>query len=224
MAIAFVQANDAGDGDALSLTQLCPCAYLSANTAGNTLLGISAPDGNANGQSIADTQGNTWVAKARIERPGWCMVVWVALNCKAGANTVTTTTPQPTNFNQLTILEYSGVGAVGTPIVGNGDGVATVVMTPSPTTITLSKTGSVVLECTSAGGQGGSPTMSGGAFRRFGTICLPPDIAEFAPGTIGNVLTPTETLINGGNSWSFAAFELIPGGGANQRTLMGIGT
>lgn len=209
MAIAFVQANDAGDGDALSQTQTCVCAYLSPNTAGNTLIALAAPSGNVAAQTIADTRGNVWTAIARIG-VGWQLGVYICINCKGGANTVTTTTPQPTNFNQLTILEYSGVGAVGTPITGNGNGIATVVMTPSPTTITLSKTGSVVIECTAAGGQSGSPTMFNGAFRRFGTICLPPDVAEFAAGNQGTVITPTETLLNGGNTWSFAAFELIP--------------
>jgi hypothetical protein len=96
MAIAFVQSavNNAGVGG---------LAYGSNNAGGNFLLTIQSSDAGTGVPS--DTQGNTWIKALTGTHTG--IGIYYAMNCKAGANTVTqhsASNPWP-----FSIYEFSGV-------------------------------------------------------------------------------------------------------------------
>lgn len=87
-------------------------AFGSNNTAGNTLVVIEAQTGNSapfnNVATISDTQGNTYYSLGSQQTSNASSVFWFAPNCKAGANTVTTSVgPSPSQV--IEIIEYSGL-------------------------------------------------------------------------------------------------------------------
>lgn len=85
-------------------------AFGSNNTLGHLL--IVFVSNAAAGSTISDSQGNTYsvlFSNSSASYNSQRQVAWYALNCKAGANTVTIGTP---GTNQsITIAEYSGIAA-----------------------------------------------------------------------------------------------------------------
>src|SRR4051812_37486634 len=88
MAVALVQNTSNFLGSAnTTLAQ----AFGSNNTAGNMLVCVSGIFPTTNTTGISDTQGNTWIPVLGAATSfNLRYQVWVVLNCKAGANTVTT--------------------------------------------------------------------------------------------------------------------------------------
>src|ERR1700733_9626904 len=132
-ASTFVQAPPAAatSGDVSSLT----LAFAMDNTAGNTLIvdcgwgGIFAPQAHA--ITISDTQGNTYISTPSVGggtvRQGVAGgntlgVTFIALNCKAGPNTVTVTIDSGATSTSATLAihEYLGGSAVDGDLSFNG--------------------------------------------------------------------------------------------------------
>src|SRR5678815_5313313 len=67
--------------------------FTSNNTAGNLLIACAEFFGADAPYSISDTRGNTWTpiftSSGIHSSGGWDLVAWYAMNCAAGANTVT---------------------------------------------------------------------------------------------------------------------------------------
>ena len=92
------------------------CAFPAANTAGNCLvvLAIAAePFGGLTTMTIADSQGNAWThITSPAEQNNILPGVWIAPNCKAGANTVTVTYNYGSYPIMCVVLELTGILAV----------------------------------------------------------------------------------------------------------------
>lgn len=94
-------------------------AFTSSNTAGNCLIVDAIVQENfagAGSLSIADSQGNTYTLAGGTthERNNALIATWYALNCTAGANTVTVTYSTSTTHPGMAVAvhEYSGVKTV----------------------------------------------------------------------------------------------------------------
>lgn len=109
---AFVQSAGASTGGSQSAT--LAKAFTSNNAAGNLLICVTRNFRTAAGtiSSVTDSNGNTWV-----QAPGGYqsnsnandIQLWYALNCNAGANTVTLTSSTSNTFIRFCIAEYSGI-------------------------------------------------------------------------------------------------------------------
>lgn len=104
MAFTFVQKAQ----NTLNTASPATLAYGSNNTLGNLLVCVGRGNLFAAGTTVTDSQGNTWVKPvdnnyATVNN----FFMAYALNCKAGANTVTVT--QTGGLLTYTIAEYSGV-------------------------------------------------------------------------------------------------------------------
>lgn len=144
MAIAKVQSTSgASSGNVTSLA----IAYGSNNTLGSLLIAIvSVPDTGVGNPTVTDSQGNTWVlANTFSGATGRDYTFAYALNCKAGANTVTAgfgSVAATTDWN-LAIYEFSGVAT--TSAVDHSASLARYTATVNPTTtaFTASQNGSL---------------------------------------------------------------------------------
>lgn len=99
MAIAYVQsAGNAGTS----------VAFGAGNTAGNLLVFAYGGGGAVTG--LSDTRGNTWTRAVWQTDAGISLAaeIWYAMNCAAGANTVTRTGGFG-SFEYLMVAEYSGL-------------------------------------------------------------------------------------------------------------------
>ena len=146
---------------------------------------------------------------------------YVLPSCKGGANTISgTLTGGTPDHSSISILEYSGCSGIGalTQVAGTTSG--GVLTCP---TITLSKTGSLVL-ATLAAGSNTSTTPSSGATTRINNgNGIPPYVEEYAAGTQGTIITPSLTYAAASSATLMVAFELIPTIASSFRTLMGVG-
>lgn len=119
MASAHVQGTG---GSTNSITQIS-VAYGSNNTAGNTLYAfLNVYDDTAGntpaGYTISDTQGNTWVLAnwaADYSSSRDNAAIYYALNCAAGANTVTISGFGSPSYASLGLSESSGADTSGQP-------------------------------------------------------------------------------------------------------------
>lgn len=144
MAIAFVQSTSgASTGNVTSLA----IAFVSNNTLGSLLIAIvSVPDTGVGNPTVTDSQGNTWVlANTFSGATGRDYTFAYALNCKAGANTVTAgfgSVAATTDWN-LAIYEFSGVAT--TSAVDHSDSLARYALsiTPTTTAFTASQSGAL---------------------------------------------------------------------------------
>lgn len=96
---------DSGAGTSAAL------AFLSNNTAGNIIIVAARFGGTAQNPGISDSQGNTYVRQINRD-PAYgadTFTVWYALNCAAGANTVTITNASSVT-RRWVIHEYSANG------------------------------------------------------------------------------------------------------------------
>jgi len=84
------------------------CAYTSNNTAGNLLV-CTARAGYQGTPVVSDSNGNTWQQAVFYDPQGSPsyngIIIWYAMNCNAGANTVSVTY----SASQMEIAEYSGI-------------------------------------------------------------------------------------------------------------------
>lgn len=91
-------------------------AYGSNNTAGNILVSILRVSG-ATLRTVyimSDTQGNQWYRALSVLATGdHNLEIWYALNCKAGANTVSATLTASLTLRWI-IAEYTGNGVFST--------------------------------------------------------------------------------------------------------------
>jgi hypothetical protein len=101
-----------------------PVAYLSNNAAGNFLTAIVCTFNTTSTPTVSDSQSNTWTLIDTFLNGGsgatW---LYVAYQCKAGANTVTSVTG--TTQSRLVIAEYNDnipVGGLDQKIHANGSG------------------------------------------------------------------------------------------------------
>lgn len=92
--------------------------YPSNNTVGSCLIAEYSDSTGTTPATISDTQGNTYVRyNQQLISGGGQYGIFVALNCKAGANTVTIT-----NSTLRGIYEYSNVSSVDTSVSAQGSG------------------------------------------------------------------------------------------------------
>lgn len=104
--MSFVQ----GKIDTLNTTATHVNSFASNNAAGNTIVVIvCCYSGSFSGTTISDTQGNVYISQTVGVGSFGGLQLLYAPNCKAGANTVTTTVAQAGSNNQVIIAEYSGV-------------------------------------------------------------------------------------------------------------------
>jgi len=136
----FVQGafHDSGNSGTVGTT-----TFTSNNTAGNLLIALARFSNATSGTfAITDSQVNTWVPiyNSAFSGPTQRMVAAYALNCHAGANTVTATnTGGAAGFIRMVIGEWSGV-----PTNATVEGPATLVVgasSVSTTTNNLTTTG-----------------------------------------------------------------------------------
>src|SRR5438445_11817139 len=113
--LIFVQSTSAAIGGSPLVN-----AFPSPNVAGHCLVaavGVTN-SGSFNDPTISDSQGNTWVRLLNAPKlfPSGlavsCAYVFVAYNCKAGANTVTIV-GSSLAAHSVCLLEYSGVAKIG---------------------------------------------------------------------------------------------------------------
>jgi hypothetical protein len=122
-----------GAGSAASLA----VSFSSNNTAGNLIVvAISSDSAGATVSSVTDTRGNTYVkatdATTLNADHGTLTGVWYALNCAAGANTVTVT--QSVGSTLVAIHEFSGVATSSAVDVTNTSVTTTTTPSVSATT------------------------------------------------------------------------------------------
>ena len=113
--ISFVQQNtSASVGAGCGAGSSCSVAFNSKNTAGNLIIVASDVGSGVHVTSISDSEGNTYAtATHAVASPGGNVAqVFYAQNIKGGANTVTITL-NTTQYNDLYILEYSGLATGG---------------------------------------------------------------------------------------------------------------
>ena len=122
--ILFVQGKSNAVGGCGSGSS-CALAFTSSNTAGNLIIVAAGYGSNAAISSVIDTAGDTFVTSVAATTPGGLRsAVWYAQNIKGGANTVTVNY-SANNYNDLYILEYSGIDKSSPQDVtssGNGTG------------------------------------------------------------------------------------------------------
>lgn len=129
MAWAFVQAN--GTGEAGSDTNVAH-AYTTNNTAGNLLVLAVGWSPTATAIStVTDSAGNTWTqvsTNSPVDVSGgtFGFAVYYALNCAAGANTVTVTWGSAVTNKALACAEYSGIATASAFDVSVGQAQASV--------------------------------------------------------------------------------------------------
>ena len=113
--ISFVQQNtSASVGAGCGAGSSCSVAFNSKNTAGNLIIVASDVGSGVHVTSISDSEGNMYAtATHAVASPGGNVAqVFYAQNIKGGANTVTITL-STTQYNDLYILEYSGLATGG---------------------------------------------------------------------------------------------------------------
>lgn len=159
MAIARVQKADSG---AIASSTSKMVAYGSNNTAGNMLVvfisnaGTSVP-----GATITDTLGNTWtLLQSDLTLNGFVQALWVAYNCKVGANTVTVSWSTGAVNNWMAIAEYSGLTASSAALDQSGKTTGSGNWSSS----SLTTTGSNELLLLFVGNAADSLTLTGGGF------------------------------------------------------------
>src|SRR5581483_4731044 len=83
-------------------------AFASNNTLGNTLIAVHAGFNITLATSVTDSQGNTYTKLASVQNATAFLAVFVAFNCKSGANTITFNggTVTGSSFNCI-IAEYN---------------------------------------------------------------------------------------------------------------------
>lgn len=132
MAWAFVQAN--GTGESGSDANVAH-AYGSDNTAGNLLVLAVAWNPTATAiSSVTDSAGNTWTQVATnspvdVSSGTFGLAMYYAMNCAAGANTVTVTWGSAVAAKVLICGEWNGIAtasafdvSVGQPLTDPGGG------------------------------------------------------------------------------------------------------
>jgi hypothetical protein len=177
MSYAFVQgANQRG-----VIVGSTTLAYGSNNTLGNTLAcGIMLSVSGASDATVSDSQGNHW-QRADATAYGFggtfALVVWYALDCAAGANTVTVTQTGLSggNNSSLAIGEWSGVpsgAVVDTALIVDEPGACCC----SPTmSYTLSAAGDLCIYFgSSAAGASGGTTLNMSNVTRRENVTAPP--------------------------------------------------
>lgn len=99
MAVAHVQSKGAGSNSV---------AFDAGNTAGNLLVCAIGSAGDVT--NVTDTAGNTWAKAVDGDTGGTDIYgdIWYAMNCAAGANTVSLTGGFG-GFEAIAVAEYSGV-------------------------------------------------------------------------------------------------------------------
>lgn len=181
---AFVQGNS-NYGLGTSLTS----AFPANNTAGNCLIVDAMYQeafGGAGSMAISDSQGNTWVHAATHEDNGFLVETWYALNCAAGANTVTVTysgtAPGTHPGMAIAIHEYSGVALVSAFDADNYGFAGSTGTLPIALSLTTTADLDLLhLYASGGNGGGGSPVFSNSASwtQREVQIQTPISIATF---------------------------------------------
>ena len=130
---AFVQA-----ASHRAAASVAACAFPAPNTAGNCLVVAALatePFGGLTVMTIADSQGNAWTQlTSPTELNNMLPSVWIAPNCKGGANTVTVTYNYGAVQIMCTIVELTGLIAAPLDVQGCGSGTSVNHRTASITT------------------------------------------------------------------------------------------
>jgi hypothetical protein len=169
-------------------------AYPSANTLHNLLVVAVVAD-NANpivNPTISDTQGNTWNAVPGITgESGRPTLVWYAMDCKAGANTVSISAPGSAD-NRITVTEYSGVALTAAlDQVGDTTGSGTSVASPAVTTTQAAELIIGIMECD------GTTPVAGSGF----TMRESDNVSGFEDKIVAATGSYTATFTCGGGGW-----------------------
>jgi hypothetical protein len=90
-------------------------------TAGDLLVVAVYWDNDSAHVTVTDALGNTWAPGTEQSNPGNGQVqIWYAENAKGGADTVTVTQDQPSNYMGFYLLEYGGILPTGSLDAENG--------------------------------------------------------------------------------------------------------
>src|ERR1035437_3818502 len=120
-------------------------AYISNNTAGNTLVVFVTNFDGRTAVTISDSQGNVWLPiYSQADGGGFWQQAWYAPNAKAGANTVTLT--MASSSVAIFILEYTPLGNL-TQVPALASSTSATATTPAltgPSTLSFSGTGITV--------------------------------------------------------------------------------
>jgi hypothetical protein len=192
-------------------------AFSSSNTAGN-FLACFVWENAAGTFSVSDTQGNAWSAASTVKTVGSdSFQLWYAPNCKAGANTVSTTGGVAGN-TIITVAEFSGV-KVTSPLDAATAG-ASGVTTPS---LTTTQTGDLLIAYV-ANNFGGITYTQGAGYNLIanstGVMCW----AFSTAGAAGAYNTTFTGSSGAGNTCALAAFFAAPSSGGVSTTLTGAST
>lgn len=188
-------------------------AYTNPNTAGNALV-VSGRNGGGTG-GCSDSNANTYAHPASVSRGGIAYTdVFYALNCAAGANTVTYT-QGTTGTLRFAIHEYTGIASSaaldGTPAVGNDPGGAGNT-TPSSGNLTTSSANDLLfawfvtsngtaLTPGAMGGVAGAPTVRQ-SIANYKAVS-----ADLAVSTVGTY--SANGSLSAADNWTVALIALI---------------
>lgn len=209
MSYAFVQ----GRNNTTNTASPATLAYNSNNTAGNLLIITGRGNSGTTAVSISDSQGNTWANFQLNQSSGYRFFMGYALNCKAGANTLTVAGGG--GLLTYAIAEYSGVLAFDTQTSAIAGGA-----NPSSGNITTAVANELligVIGLTSATTTAGTgfTLRQGGA---MSTSCIED---KFTNSAGSNAATFTTTA---GGGIGIMAFTPKPSGVPNSLMMMGCGS
>lgn len=191
-------------------------AFASNNTLGNTLVAIGWMNGvSSNTPSVTDTKGNTWtLIKSAVSANGSQLSSFIAVNCKAGANTVSlTSNGTPTAGNLFCIAEINGANTIDQLAFAAGSlGNGATIVTPSITTL---QANSIVISCT----QTGNAATSSVSQTQLGQVAGSSSYGnaqyetESSTGTFNGTFTTTGTTASG---ITFNLYNVSSGGGGGS--------
>lgn len=210
MSQAFVQEATNFNGTASSVAQ----AFASNNTLGNALV-ITAVCGNpgVSISSVTDTQGNTYnQVGTTTSDSATAQADFIALNCKAGANTVTVAWASSVNFAGIYVSEYSGVSGAGTFTSATGlSGTA-----PATPNLTVPAGGGIVAIASVETGQALS---AGTSFTiRYSQVSSGLSSEDWLNATAGSQAVAFATSASA--NWVMSAFILTSSTGTSQTRWM----
>jgi hypothetical protein len=218
----FIQGAGATVGFAGSVAR----AFPANNTAGNLLIaGVASGYGGSPWDSFSDTQGNTW-ALSHIAGGGDCVIsVGYALNCRAGANTVTGQGAGMTSGRSIAVAEYSLVkltAALDRVTQNNGFGTAI----SSGATATTTQADELLIGFVAGGNFSCGPFTAGSSFTGrtdvAGSTFDAAQMDRFVAALGSYTFTATGA---GASNWvaAIATFKLASLGVLDRQTFRGIG-
>lgn len=209
--MAFVQSNQGVTSFATSVAAV----FGSNNTSGNYLTAVVGNDGSVV-PTIADSR-NTWQALAvGIDNAGVRVTIFYAMNCGAGANTVTASFGATNCAASIAIMEWSNVELTSAlDKTATGTGFGTAATTAATATTTWTDELLVLGTCREATASPFTFT-AGGSFTETqdtGGLCPRPIQMAYQVVSVAGAYSGAATLQGGSENWAqaIATFRLQGG-------------